>query len=166
MSVDTHVHRRLGPHAERWDELVAHTPHATVFLTSWWLEATATDDTEFVIVSRDGTLIGGVALERSQRLGVDCFRFAGLPNPHGIDAVAAPGEADTVVEALRTWFAAFGLAHVRSRGRHPSESRVARSAGAHPRRRAGGCTLHPSGRRLRELPRGGDRAIAGRTSGV
>ena len=126
-TIRTEVRPSLHGVQELWDAFVDAAPHASVFLRSWWLDATASDSTEFVIVYQDGAFVGGIGLDRDQRLGVARYRFAGLPNPHGVDAVASPGAADTVVEALRAWFARPGSRMFDLEG-VPPDSLVARAA--------------------------------------
>jgi hypothetical protein len=40
----------LGSRANEWDALVSASPHPSPFLRSWWLDAMAGPNTQFVLV--------------------------------------------------------------------------------------------------------------------
>jgi CelD/BcsL family acetyltransferase involved in cellulose biosynthesis len=83
----------------------------TPFLRSWWLASIAGATAEFVLFLDGPELIGGVAVERRFREGgIPVFQFmgGGALCPDHLDAVAAPGRQEDVVELLREWWSAPG----------------------------------------------------------
>jgi CelD/BcsL family acetyltransferase involved in cellulose biosynthesis len=92
----------LGSRADEWDALVDASPHPSPFLRSWWLDAMAGPNTEFVLVVDDGRLTGGIALDTDRRRGVARGRIPGTGPlaPHNLDLVASPGTEAAVCAAL------------------------------------------------------------------
>lgn len=99
---------RLGAHAAAWDALVDRMPLPSPFLRSWWLAEVAVGDPRFVLVLDDDVLVGGLALQRSTRAGVEVLQFLGTGplEPDHLDLVAAPERVADVVAAVRAWLAA------------------------------------------------------------
>lgn len=97
----------LGAHRDRWDELVLASRLPTPFLRAWWLDAVSTTSDRYVLVLDGEELVGGLALERRTRWGIERYRFLGGGTlcPDHLDLVVAPGREDEVATALRTWFA-------------------------------------------------------------
>jgi CelD/BcsL family acetyltransferase involved in cellulose biosynthesis len=96
---------RLGEHAADWDGFVAAQPVPSPFLRSWWLEALAEDGACFVLVLREGRLLGGLALNERRLPGLRIYRFLGTGTlaPDHLDVVADPAHRAEVVAALRAW---------------------------------------------------------------
>lgn len=103
--VEITVSRSLGRHAARWDELVDGLPRPTPFLRSWWLEHTAEGDPCFLLVTQEGRLLGGMALEEDRHLGVATYRALGQGTlaPDHLDAVVDHAHRIAVEAALRGW---------------------------------------------------------------
>jgi CelD/BcsL family acetyltransferase involved in cellulose biosynthesis len=106
----------LGSRANEWDALVSASPHPSPFLRSWWLDAMAGPNTQFVLVVADGCLTGGIAVDTDRRRGVARGRIPGTGPlaPHNLDLVAVPGTESEVCAALldhlgghRAWIADF-----------------------------------------------------------
>lgn len=98
---------RLGAHADAWDALVDLLPLPSPFLRSWWLAEVAVGEPRFVLVFDRDALIGGLALQRSVRAGVEVLQFLGTGplEPDHLDLVAAPERVDDVVSSARAWLA-------------------------------------------------------------
>ncbi|MBM9459509.1 GNAT family N-acetyltransferase [Nocardioides sp. zg-536] len=98
--------KQLGRHTSAWDEMVATTPLSSPFLRSWWLRGVTATDPCYLLVFEDAVLIGGVALDRRWRLGVDRYTMLGAGRlcPDHLDLVAAPHRTGAVALALQTWF--------------------------------------------------------------
>jgi CelD/BcsL family acetyltransferase involved in cellulose biosynthesis len=96
----------LGALAPAWDELVAVAPLPSPFLRSWWLENTASPGSTFLLILSGEQLLGGLAVDRNVRLGVECVRLmsSGDLGPDHLDLVAAPGSEAVVEAALSEWF--------------------------------------------------------------
>lgn len=96
----------LGAHADAWDRLVVSMPLPSPFLRSWWLGATAAGDPRFVLVFDGDELLGGLALQRTVRAGVEILEFLGTGplEPDHLDLVSSPERARDVTAALRRWF--------------------------------------------------------------
>lgn len=95
----------LGVLAAAWDELAACSPLPSPFLRSWWLEHIAGGEARFALVRSGADLLGGLAIARRVRLGVDCIRLLGngrLCADH-LDLVCAPGAEATVQDTLSEW---------------------------------------------------------------
>ena len=97
----------LGAHRDRWDALVLGSRLPTPFLRAWWLESVGTDRDRYVLVLDGDELVGGLALERRVRWGIELYRFLGGGTlcPDHLDLVAETGREEQVVTALRAWFA-------------------------------------------------------------
>jgi len=95
----------LGELAGQWDDLVGRMPRPSPFLRSWWLEATGTGRPVTVLVRRDGTLVGGLALQADRVAGVERLRFrgGGPLEPDHLDLVALPDHVHEVVAAVAGW---------------------------------------------------------------
>lgn len=95
----------LGHWASQWDQLVDLSPLPSPFLRSWWLTGAGGTRPRFLLLVRDGRLLGGLSLEEGRRLGVPLFRMmgAGPLCPDHLDLLAAPGQGDAVVRAIAAW---------------------------------------------------------------
>jgi CelD/BcsL family acetyltransferase involved in cellulose biosynthesis len=100
------VESSLGSWAEAWDALVERIPMPSPFLMSWWLESVARGRPRFLLVHRGHELIGGLALQLESGWECPIVRFLGDGPlcPDHLDAVAARGQEDEVVRALRSWW--------------------------------------------------------------
>ena len=85
----------------------AAAPLPSPFLRSWWLEGAAGPGSEFLLVLSGTELLGGLAVERVTRFGVDSIRLmcSGDLGPDHLDLVVAPGSEAVVETALSEWFA-------------------------------------------------------------
>ena len=103
--MDLVTQRSLGPFAAAWDSLVARQPHPSPFLRTWWLDATATGEPVFVLVLEDSRLIGGLALQRHRRGGLEVLEMMGQGplEPDHLDLVAEPGREAAVVDEVGAW---------------------------------------------------------------
>lgn len=99
------VMNQLGNWTCQWDRLVDASPLPSPFLRSWWLAGTAGPRPSFLLVVQNEQLLGGLALEEARRLGVPCLRMmgAGPLCPDHMDLLAAPGQEEAVVKAIRRW---------------------------------------------------------------
>ena len=97
--------RRLGRWCAEWDELVDLSPSQSPFSRSWWLSAVAVHEPLFVLILDGRELIGGLALERRDALGVTVLRMMGSGPlcPDHLDLLAAPGREGDVREAVGAW---------------------------------------------------------------
>ncbi len=96
----------LGADAAAWDRLVERCAVPSPFLRSWWLTAMAPGaDPCFVLVRSGNDLVGGLALEQRRARGLPVLvnLGAGPLSPDHLDLLAAPGEEQRVIEALRRW---------------------------------------------------------------
>ncbi len=84
---------------------MARQPRPSPFLRTWWLDATATGEPAFVLVLENSRLIGGLALQRHRRLGMEVVEMMGQGplEPDHLDAIAEPGHEATVVDAINAW---------------------------------------------------------------
>ncbi len=121
------VSTRLGARGQQWDRLVDAGEAPSIFERSWWLDATAGPDAQFVLAYEVGRLVGGLALECERVHGVDRYRLVGAGIPHGLDAVVEPVLAMEVEARLRGWFGRPGSRVVWLEGLR-ADSRVARVA--------------------------------------
>jgi CelD/BcsL family acetyltransferase involved in cellulose biosynthesis len=106
LPAELEVADRLGSRSAAWDALVDRAPIPSPFLRSWWLECMAEGrDAVFLLVTADGVLLGGLALERGRSRGLPVLRAlgAGPLNPDHIDLVAAGGQQDRVAAAVGSW---------------------------------------------------------------
>ncbi|MFN8050094.1 MAG: GNAT family N-acetyltransferase [Acidimicrobiales bacterium] len=103
--METRVRDQLGGHASEWDRLVDAMPLPSPFLRSWWLTNVAVGEPRFVLVFDGETLLGGLALQRSVKAGVEWLQFlgAGPLEPDHLDLVAAPGRVAEVTAEVRRW---------------------------------------------------------------
>ncbi len=104
MSLGVEVRTSLGRDAPAWDRLVDRTANPSPFLRSWWLDALAPDG-EYVLVRNGEEVVGGVALQRDSRSGIERLRFAGDGplSPDHLDMISAPDASGEVAEAFRRW---------------------------------------------------------------
>lgn len=95
----------LGDHAAAWDALVDAMPLPSPFLRSWWLDHTAVGEPCLALAFDGDELVGGLALQRSLKAGVEWLEAlgAGPLEPDHLDLVAAPERAPEVIAAVRTW---------------------------------------------------------------
>lgn len=100
----------LGRHADAWDALVAAMPLPSPFLRSWWLAHTAVGEPCFALAFDGDELVGGLALQRSLKAGVEWFEAlgAGPLEPDHLDLVASSTRVAEVSDAVRAWFAGRG----------------------------------------------------------
>lgn len=95
----------LGSWRGQWDALVLQQPLPSPFLRSWWLEAAVGHRPRFLLVTEQGTLVGGLALEEDRRLRLPrVLTMGSAMQPDHVDLVAVPGRETEVVGALREWF--------------------------------------------------------------
>jgi CelD/BcsL family acetyltransferase involved in cellulose biosynthesis len=95
----------LGELAAEWDALVDRQPFVSPFLRSWWVDHAAIGE-PVVLVCRDGgRLVGGLALQRSRRFGVEWLQMLGdgALEPDHLDAVTTHEHIGAVRDALRGW---------------------------------------------------------------
>lgn len=110
--MQTRVIDDLGPFSAAWDRLVDAMPLPSPFLRSWWLAHVAVGEPRFVLVFDGPTeaaqLVGGLALQRSVRHGVEWLELLGTGplEPDHLDVVAAPGRAGDVIATVRAWLSA------------------------------------------------------------
>jgi CelD/BcsL family acetyltransferase involved in cellulose biosynthesis len=90
----------------QWDRLVDLSPLPSPFLRSWWLTGTGGPHRCFLLAVDRDQLLGGLALEEERRLGLQLLRMmsSGHLCPDHVDLLAAPGEEDATIRALRAWF--------------------------------------------------------------
>jgi CelD/BcsL family acetyltransferase involved in cellulose biosynthesis len=95
----------LGPWRARWDELALTSPLPSPFLRSWWLDHTAVGAPRFVLVVAGDRLLGGLALQLDQLLGVPRYRALGQSwlVPDHLDAVVDAAYVGVVRSALAGW---------------------------------------------------------------
>lgn len=97
------------PHLDRWvlqwDQMVDLSPLPSPFLRSWWLTRTGGPRLRFLLVVQDDRLLGGLALQEDRRLGLPRLRMmgAGPLCPDHLDLLAAQGQEEAVVRAVRDW---------------------------------------------------------------
>jgi CelD/BcsL family acetyltransferase involved in cellulose biosynthesis len=98
--------KSLGDLAPAWDELAGAAPVPSPFLRSWWLESSGGPGSTFLLVLSGDQLLGGLAVERDTRFGVERVRMMGSGDlgPDHLDLVAAPEVQSTVESALVDWF--------------------------------------------------------------
>ena len=107
-SITVDIRSNLGPHRAQWDQLVREfIPGCPQFLSAL-LEAGAhryPTPTSLVLVSRNGTLLGGlpVSIERGKRAW-RLRRPLETLWPTYWDLLSLPGEEQVVVATLRGWF--------------------------------------------------------------
>lgn len=95
----------LGAWRDQWDALVLEATLPSPFLRSWWLEHTAQASPCFVLVFDDGELIGGMAFDEDEVLGVPRFRVLGHGSlvPDHLDAVLKSDRRADAIDALAAW---------------------------------------------------------------
>jgi CelD/BcsL family acetyltransferase involved in cellulose biosynthesis len=118
---------QLDSWASQWDQLVDASPLPSPFLRSWWLIGTGGPRPRFLLVVQDDRLLGGLALEEGRRLGLPYLRMmgAGPLCPDHLDLLAAPGQQDAVVRAVRHWLRRPGARLVSLEGIHASSRLIA-----------------------------------------
>ena len=104
------VHDAIGSWADAWDELVGATRHPTPFASSWWIDAAADRDRIVLLVIDGADLVGGLALTRRRRFGVDVYGHPGdgFAAPDHLDLLARPGSEAAVADAVGSWFGGSG----------------------------------------------------------
>lgn len=105
-AVQTMVVTELGVHREAWDALVDAQRLPSPFLKSWWIENAAAGTTAIVLVTREGTLVGGAAFEVTswgpERLGIEKVTVVGgelLAADH-IDLISTAADRAAVTRAV------------------------------------------------------------------
>ncbi len=96
----------LGGYSRVWDGLVDQMRLPTPFLRSWWLANVAEGEPRFVLVlDDDDELVGGLALQRSTRSGIEWLQFCGSGplEPDHLDLVAAMGSECDVARLIGEW---------------------------------------------------------------
>ncbi len=96
----------LGPHRDRWDELVAAGRPPIPNLRSWYLDAVQRPSTRYVLVVASGRLLGGVVVDRRDRYpGVPVIGPpGGYFNPPHFDLLADPAHEYDVLWLVASWF--------------------------------------------------------------
>ncbi len=95
----------LGPLGPEWDALVDAMDLPSPFLRSWWVDNAAVGE-PVVLCCRDrGELVGGLALQRSRRHGVEWLEMLGDGplEPDHLDLVSDPARATDVGARLGEW---------------------------------------------------------------
>jgi CelD/BcsL family acetyltransferase involved in cellulose biosynthesis len=95
----------LGPWRDQWDELVLRAPLPSPFLRSWWLARNAHRSPQFALVTEDGRLLGGMALQHDRVLGVPRYEHLGQSwlVPDHLDVLAVADRRELVVDELARW---------------------------------------------------------------
>ena len=95
----------LGAFADAWDELVMEQPIPSPFLMSWWLRATVHGEPVWLLVLDGTDLVGGLALQRTSRAGLEVLEFMGQGpfEPDHLDMIAAPTHGAAVTELIGAW---------------------------------------------------------------
>src|SRR3954447_14352956 len=121
---------RLDEHREAWDALVVRQPVPSPFQRSWWVEGVAPTGTTYTLVLDRGRLVGGLALQERRVGGVRRWVAPGpkVLCPDHLDALAAPGCEDAVVDALGAWLSRPGQRVLDVRG-VVADSLLSRAAG-------------------------------------
>jgi CelD/BcsL family acetyltransferase involved in cellulose biosynthesis len=99
----TIVRPDLGEFRDQWDDLVLRTPPPSPMLRSWWIETAEATQRSFVLVARDGQLLGGLAVDVDHRWR----RLPILRSESGStyqDILVRPGHGREVVDRVRHWF--------------------------------------------------------------
>jgi len=98
----------LGRFAAAWDALAEQATLPSPFLKSWWIAGVGGPDDVFVLVLEGETLLGGLALQRRRRWGVEILTVQGGGKlcPDHLDLVARPDRISDVTSALRRWWLA------------------------------------------------------------
>jgi CelD/BcsL family acetyltransferase involved in cellulose biosynthesis len=99
------VTRELGSWASQWDGLAESSSLPSPFLRSWWLAGTAEVGSRFLLVVRDGLLLGGLAMQQERVLGLPCVRMlgSGALCPDHLDLLAGAGHELAVISAVAGW---------------------------------------------------------------
>jgi CelD/BcsL family acetyltransferase involved in cellulose biosynthesis len=100
------VAARLDGWERQWDDLVDRSPLPSPFLRSWWLQGTGGPRSLFLLVVEDGRLLGGLALDQGRRFGLPSLHLMGSRGrlcPDHLDLLAAVGDEDRTIRALRAW---------------------------------------------------------------
>jgi CelD/BcsL family acetyltransferase involved in cellulose biosynthesis len=98
----------LGRYAAAWDALAEQSPLPSPFLKTWWIDGVGGPDDLFVLVLEGEVLLGGLALQRRRRWGVEVLTVQGGGKlcPDHLDLVAQPDRIADVTSALRRWWRA------------------------------------------------------------
>lgn len=120
--MQTRVVGQLGELAPEWDRLVDQMPLPSPFLRSWWLEHVGHGESSFVLAFDDAQLVGGIALQRTTRSGVEWLELlgAGPLEPDHLDLVASVDRVADVQAAVREWLGRSGSRVIDLAGVRPS----------------------------------------------
>jgi CelD/BcsL family acetyltransferase involved in cellulose biosynthesis len=104
------VRTQLGELAPQWDDLVLEMALPSPFLRSWWLDNAAIGEPQIVLCTDGDRLLGGVALQRSERFGSEWLEMLGDGplEPDHLDLVAAPDAEAQVAAAIGGWLGRAG----------------------------------------------------------
>ena len=96
----------VGPWAPAWDGLVDAARHPTPFASSWWIDGAPSAGRTIVLVLQGDVLVGGLALSRRRRFGIEVFELLGqgFASPDHLDLLAHPGYEAQVVDEIQRWF--------------------------------------------------------------
>ncbi|HKY15984.1 MAG TPA: GNAT family N-acetyltransferase [Microthrixaceae bacterium] len=135
----------LGDLAGEWDALVDRRTLPSPFLRSWWVDHAAIGEPVVVTCLDGGQLVGGLALQRSRRFGVEWLQMLGdgALEPDHLDLVADPGRVTEVRDAIGSWLSRGGPRVLDLRGLVPDADLVACCPGVGQVRELGVCPYVP-----------------------
>jgi CelD/BcsL family acetyltransferase involved in cellulose biosynthesis len=104
-AVELEERTALGPLGPDWDALVDAMDLPSPFLRSWWIDHAAFGDPVILCCRDHGELVGGLALQRTWRYGVEWLEMLGDGplEPDHLDLVANPARATEVGAHLGQW---------------------------------------------------------------
>jgi CelD/BcsL family acetyltransferase involved in cellulose biosynthesis len=127
----------LGSVGPEWDALVDAMDLPSPFLRSWWVDHAAVGDPVIVCCRDRGVLVGGLALQRTNRYGVEWLEMLGdgALEPDHLDLVADPGHATQVGAILGEWLGRRGSRVLDLRGLAAGAHLIAHIPGVGPTHR-------------------------------